>query len=311
MKKSVIGRVLLGLGAFLLAMAAISYFWAPGVIEKTPIEVDTKTVLEGTAKKLNFSTQELEDLEVQATSITRSDTDKSDDDVTVFVSTTCLVNTEGGEVPDCVDGKDSRLLSASTDTFATDRDTALPVQDEKYIEEQLEPKEGLINKFPFGVEKKSYDMWDGMTGMSFPATFEGVEDFKGLETYKFNLTIDERYAQISDGVDGLYSTEKDYWVDPVTGSIINQTQHEIRKLPAGDLVLDLDIEFNDATSQRNVDDAEDNIFKINLFKMILPLVGLIGGLVFLVLGALLLLRGRRGTEGQHRPKARETVSLGK
>lgn len=310
MKKSVIGRALLGLGAFLMVMAAISYFWAPGVIEKTPIQVDTTTHLEGTAQKLNFSSQELEDLVVKATSITRSDTDRSDDDVTAFVSTTCLV-IDDGETPDCVDGDDERLLSASTDVFATDRNTALPVNDEDYVKGQPVPKEGLINKFPFDVEKKSYDMWDGMTGMSFPATFEGVEEFKGLETYRFDLVIDERYAEIAEGTDGLYSMEKEYWIDPVTGSIINQTQHEIRKLPDGELVLDLSLEFTDATSQGNVDDAEANIFKIDLFNMILPLVGVIGGLICLIAGALLLLRGRGSAEGQHHPKARESVSLGK
>lgn len=293
--RKILSYVLIGLGAFLLMMAVLAYFWAPGVIERTPIDTDTTTRLDGSAEKLNLSTQELEDLDVKATSITRADTEKSTDDVVVFVSTTCLVIDEN-DVPDCVEGDDDRLVSAAVDIFATDRHTGEAVTDEKYFTADGPAKEGLVNKWPFHVEKKDYLVWDGLALAAFPAVYQGVEDVKGLEAYKFDLVVEEQDAEIADGVDGLYSMEKEYWVDPITGSIINQTQHEIRKLPDGGVVLDLNLAFIDDTVEEKVDEAESSGSGITLIETILPIVGLVGGLIALIAGVLLLRSNRRRSE---------------
>src|SRR6478736_4367534 len=51
-KRKVFGLVLLGLGAFLLVMGMMGAFWAPGVVKKTPLDIDQTTLLDGTVKKL-------------------------------------------------------------------------------------------------------------------------------------------------------------------------------------------------------------------------------------------------------------------
>ena len=48
-----------------------------------------------------------------------------------------------------------------TDDFATDRITALAVNDPQYLPADAAPHEGLINKWPFEAEKKTYPYWDG------------------------------------------------------------------------------------------------------------------------------------------------------
>src|SRR6185503_5415547 len=49
----VLARVLLGLGSFLLIAGILALTYAPGVVKKTPLDVDTTTVYEGQAAKID------------------------------------------------------------------------------------------------------------------------------------------------------------------------------------------------------------------------------------------------------------------
>ena len=79
------------------------------------------------------------------------------------------------------------------------------------------------------------------------------------------------------------------YIDPVTGAIIDQTEHQTRALPSGDVVLDLNMAFTDATVRANVDAANGNISQLHLIGN-LPWISYLLALVALVVG-LLLLRG--------------------
>jgi len=61
-----------------------------------------------------------------------------------------------------------------------------------------EPHEGLVNKFPFEVEQKTYPFWDGVVGRAVDATFQGEEEVDGLPTYKFQGTPADAPAELSD-----------------------------------------------------------------------------------------------------------------
>ena len=52
--------VLFGLGGFLLIAGFVALLWAPGVVKKTPLDVNSTTHLSGQAEKLNVATGELE-----------------------------------------------------------------------------------------------------------------------------------------------------------------------------------------------------------------------------------------------------------
>lgn len=292
--RKIMSWLLLFVGAFLLTAGLVAVFWAEDAASKTPLEVDTTTYLTGTAEKLNPSTGDLEMIDVQATSVTESDTEASDDEVVVFVNSTCLVIDEG-DVPDCVEADDpqERLVSASTDVFATDRETAMAVNDDEYLPPDAEPHEGLINKWPFGTRQEDYEYWDGILGEAVPAVFDGVEDIEGLETYRFQVSIEDEPAEVLDGVDGIYSQQKTIWIEPETGAIIKQTQDEQRALPDGDLLLDLDIEFTEDQVSTNVQEAEDNKRSLWLVSTLLPVVGIVGGLILLAAGGVLLVLAAR------------------
>jgi hypothetical protein len=291
--RKIIGWVLLALGAFLLVVALTATVWAPGQVKRTPLDTDSTTRLAGTADKLNPATGEVESLDVKATSITQADSKRSDDEVIVFVNSVCLVIDEG-DVPDCVDADDpeGRLVSASTDVFATDRSDAMAVNGE-YLPAGAEEKEGLINKWPFDAEKKTYSYWDGLLGAPVDAVYDSTETLDGLETYKYHVVVDEQSAEVVDGVQGIYSQDKYLWIDPVTGSIINQTQQELRTLEDGDVLLDLDLAFTEEQVADNVESAEDSGGTIELVTRTVPLAGFIGGALALLAGAFLVFAGRK------------------
>lgn len=290
--RKIIAGVLLGLGSFLLITALTAAFWGADAAKKTPLDTASTTDLSGTADKLNPATGEVEALAVKATSVTEVDAELSDDEVVVFVSTTCLV-IDRADVPQCVDGSDDRLISASSDVFATDRNSAVAVNDERYLPADAEEKAGLINKWPFDAQKKDYDYWDGMLDEAVPAVYEGTETIEGLETYKYVVSVPETPAEVVTNIDGIYSTEKELWIDPATGSIIRQTQHEVRTLENGDPLLDLQLAFTDEQVSENVEAAKENGGRLDLLDRIIPLGAGILGLVLLAAGTVLFLRARR------------------
>lgn len=291
--RKIIGWVLLGLGAFLLVTGLLATVWAPGQVERTPLDTDSVTRLSGNADKLNPATGETEAIDVKATSITKADSKRSDDNVIVFVNTTCLVIDEG-DVPECVDADDpqARLVSATSDVFATDRYDALAVNG-KYLPAGAEEKEGLVNKWPFNAEKKDYDYWDGLVGAPVNAAYDSTETLDGLETYKYRVLLEDVPAEVVEGVQGTYSQDKFIWIEPRTGAIVNQTQRETRTLEDGTVVLDLNLAFTEDQVASGVQDAKDNKSQLDLVTGTLPLVGFIGGFIALLAGAFIVFIGRK------------------
>jgi hypothetical protein len=289
--RKVIAAVLVGLGSFLLVAALTVVIWGGEAVKKTPLDTDSVTNLSGTADKLNPATSEVESLQVKAASVTKADAELSDDEVVVFVNTTCLVIDEG-DTPQCVDESDDRLVSATSDVFATDRQTAEAVNDPQYVPPSAEEKSGLVNKWPFDAEKKDYTYWDGMLGEAVDATYDGTETIEGLETYRYHVLVEDAPAEVVEDVDGVYSQDKYIWIDPITGAIINQTQHEVRELPDGSTLLDMQLDFTEDQVSANAADAEDNGSLLSLLTKTVPLIGIIGGVIALLIGGFLVFAGR-------------------
>ncbi len=285
-----VALVLLFLGAFLLVTAGVARIWGPGAAERTPLNVNTYTYLTGEADKLNPATGEVEHMNVKYQSLTQADPTKSDGHVVAFVNYKC-VNADIDNPPACLPGTDNRLITNSTDTFATDRHTAVAVNDAKYLGKDPVPHEGLVNKWPFNAEKKTYPYWDGTLGEAVDANYVGTRTIDGLETYEYDLSVPATDTEILADTQGTYSTDQKTWVDPRTGSIIDQEGGQVLKLPDGSLVLDINVAYTDDTVQANVDDAKANAKQLTLVEVIMPIVGLVLGLVFLAAGVLTL-RGR-------------------
>ena len=130
-------------------------------MKKTPLEVDTTTILTGTAAKLDSSTNQLVENPVYLISRTYTDTDISDDDTNAWLSTTCIMVDRGQDPKVCVDGSDD-MVTASASVFASDRVTA------------------MVNELRrLGLAVDEHD--DGLTGHPgpvSPATIEVYDDHR-------------------------------------------------------------------------------------------------------------------------------------
>jgi hypothetical protein len=313
----VLARVLLGLGAFLLIAGVLAVSYAPGVVKKTPLDVDTTTVYGGEAAKLDPLTGAFDMKPAYAIRHTMADSKKSGDDHVIMVETACAVFDTGG-AKECVNGNDPDLITASIDVFAEDRVTALAVQD-KNLPPDAVPHDGLINKFPFDVKKKSYPFWDGDVGKAVQIDYKGTETLFGLSTYKFDYTVkdipieiapDDPATPADDAIPGTYDNVVTVYVDPKTGSIVKSGQHQQQYLADGTPAADVTLTQTDASVKKAVDEAKTARTQLNILLTVLPIVGFAGGILCLLGGLALVMRERKENGGQ-RVKEKEKVSLTK
>lgn len=281
------------LGGFLVTLAVLAQFWAPGQLMKTPLDVDSTTLLDGTAE-LSDGTGGTTEFPVKAFSVTRADSERSDGEVVVFQNSSCLVKDEG-EIDECVsaDDPEERLISASTDNFATDRTSAMAVDDPQYLPPSAEAKEGLVNKWPFKAEKKTYEYWDGYAAAPVEATYEGTETVDGVEVYVYRTLVTDVPIEVTDGVQGTYSTDKTLWIEPTTGSIVNQFETQERLDDDGNTFLALDFGFTDEQVADNAEEAGSNASSLKLVTGTVPLIGWIVGIPALLIGIALQVMRRR------------------
>jgi hypothetical protein len=86
--------------------------------------------------------------------------------------------------------------------------------------------------------------------------------------------------------------DKTMWIEPTTGQIVDQEQHDVRAVNGKNL-LDVELSFTDAQVKTNADDASTNASSLELLTKTVPVVGLVGGVLLIALGVLLLVLGRR------------------
>lgn len=304
--RKIFGGILLAIGAFLLVAAALGTFWAPGVVKKTPIDVNTLTKLSGEAARLDTATGDFTTRPIWASSLSQVDSKSSTDDVDLFVATSCAQFDTGQEQVCDADTSNPAQITIDVDTFAVDRVSALSVDSSKLPADAV-PHEGLVNKWPFDAAKKTYPYWDSTTAQAFDAVYDSTKTIGGLETYVYKVSISDAPIEIGPDIAGTYTDSKLLYVDPRTGSIINQVDDQQRYLADGTQVLDLKVAFTDAQVAFNVKDTKDSIKSLDLVTKTIPVVGLVGGILFLAVGALLV---RRRKPGGHETTADEREPVG-
>ena len=57
--------------------------------------------------------------------------------------------------------------------------------------------EGLVLKFPFGTEKKTYQFWDTTLRKAFPIEFKGETKLNGLKVYVFEQDIPKQEVPLA------------------------------------------------------------------------------------------------------------------
>ncbi len=81
-----VAPALVGFGTFLLVVGVLALSWVPGAVKKTPLDVDTTTMLSGEAAKIDPATGDMTPRAIHAISLTRTDSKASTDDDVVWPS---------------------------------------------------------------------------------------------------------------------------------------------------------------------------------------------------------------------------------
>ena len=186
--------------------------------------------------------------------------------------------------------------------------------------------DGLSYRFPFHTEKKTYPYFDPIAQKAFDVNYESQEDVNGLTTYRFTQNVGYNpdgklaapvkypslYAGDEDGkvttsaamwgVGGdpaeqvtmtrYYAAQRTFWVDPVSGTIVKQTDHANHYFARDPLkpevtLADYRVTSNEDTVEAQVNAARDERDRLALWSRVLPITFTAVGLISLIGGGLL------------------------
>jgi hypothetical protein len=291
--RRLVGPVMTCAGAFLVAIGLFAQFYMGTALLKTPLNVDEVIHVDGNAQ-VPDDKGKIQQTPVLAWSTYHVNTSLSDSKVVSFQNSQCLVK-DIDDPTGCVSSDDpqDRLLSATTDDYATNRRTAESINDPKYLPAGAIPHSGVINKWPFLSQKKTYTFWDDGTQKGVPATFAGTSKLDGHEVYVYDVKVPKTKIEVAQGVKGYYTDDKQVYVDQMTGSVLNQVEHQVRTDLQGNPVIDLHIKFTDSQIQKLVNEARDNGKQLTVIRTIVPIVGYVVGVPVFLIGLYLTLRARR------------------
>lgn len=318
--RRIVGLVLVGLAGFLLAMTALVKWYAYPRLAVVPLDQDSVSVSVG-EDMTYFDRGTLSEQTDTLTSTLRTigDVEASEDEGNNTAvwdqSTTTVRSSDGVEI------------SVGTIRAAFDRTGGDAVDCcDANIDDEPVTYEGNIFKFPFNTPKDDSVMWwDEDLKRANPMTYEGEEEVLGLNTFKYTQSIEPEQVGTIDVPPGVlgeageevltaeiyFGVERTYWVEPETGVIMkaetkpNQT---LRYNGEDKVVATRGVTgYPDEQVQDNIDEYQSLGSQLHLLRVTLPLVGMVGGLLALVAGALLVLTGRNARE-KDEERDEETVS---
>lgn len=315
-----LGTIALFFGAFLVALAVLSRFYAYDRLAVVPFNNTATTISEtkpgADAEYLDIKKLEVVSGPLKSTRVTTGDVKRSKAvsnalgrDVAIWDTYSCT------DKPDFDCGADETPLSGTIDLVAFDRTSGVAVEWEGATSvsggEVTKPEgfEGQYFKFPFDTQKRSHEFWDGTINRATTADYVGEGEVKGLKVYKFRQTIeptksgeidvpgdlvDEKANTVT--ADRMYANVRSFSVEPTTGVIlIGGEQQDSFLAVDGERRLTttkVTLGYTDETTQILVDEYESKAFLLGLVKSTIPLIGLVLGVLLIGLG-LLSRRGRR------------------
>ncbi|MEU7767063.1 DUF3068 domain-containing protein [Nocardia sp. NPDC049190] len=181
---------------------------------------------------------------------------------------------------------------------------------------------GLQYRFPIGTEQKSYPYFDITARKTFDVNFVEETEINNMKVYHFQQSVPAtnlwEVAQAPTnrlslpaakwGVEGgegdeapvtltrFYTNTRDLWVEPETGTVIKGgEQIHLYYARTGDkpevTALKSHLVFDENTIESQIAVAKENIDKLSLYGRIMPIVFGVLGVVALIAGVLLGVRG--------------------
>ncbi len=330
----ILACILVGLGAFFIVAALLLPTYTLNALAKTPLDLEITTVAvtgpDGgevlDAKSLAAPTgKAVVDKKVPLVSQRYFTVEEPSDanKMTVQAGSTLRRTDKQG---------DTGLLTASVDRVTIDRKSGMPVDDpigsiqvqsDKPAEEVSHT--GLQYRFPFDTEKKSYPYFDINVRQSFDINFVEETEINGTKVYHFNQKIPaidlskvvnsptNKLSLPADkwGVAGgqapvtmtrWYSNERDIWIEPKTGTVIKggekPFQYYARSADKPEVtVLRGELSYDENTIEAQIKKAKEGTDKLSLYGRTVPIILGILGVLSLIAGLVLGLRGGSDTAG--------------
>ncbi|MFF0015291.1 DUF3068 domain-containing protein [Streptomyces sp. NPDC005374] len=310
---SPISLILLGLGTFLLVLAPLLAWYVTPRAAVNPINIDQTAVYRGTGSV--FDTEQVKTVPDQRITVTQrvrgnvEDSERSDGAAVWDVTTT--VDTDKS-LP-AADPHDA--LEFVPHRWVMDRKTTKPVHccgEKPYIEGEA------YLKFPFDVQRRSYQWWDNSLGSTVTLRYQGTKKVQGYTGYRFTGTVAPAKVgtRLVPGtiVDepGRPQVLAEEWysnhgielvVDQRTGRVVYAQVGPKRTLRAPgakkDAVVLLDsrkIAFTTATQKEAVRLAKRDSDQLRAVGETLPVGAAVAGFVLAAVGGVLVVRGRRRPE---------------
>lgn len=324
-----VALVLVGVGVFLLVVAILLPTYATSSLEKTPLDLEVTSVSTGTGRVLDSASLAAgsavvdEDVPFVSQRFVTVE-DPSDADVMTLQAGQTLRRSDRQA--------DTGLLTASVDRVTVDRKTMMPVEDPVGTIQVVGdapadevPHDGLQYKFPFNSEQRSYPFFDINARASKDIDFVQETEINGTTVYEYtqdvgpvdlsavvNLPTNRLTLPAATwGVEGddapvtmtrWYENTRTIWVEPETGVIVRGEEqvHQYYAREAGTPevdVLNVPIGFDENTVEYQIQQAQDGRDQIALISRTIPIIAAILGVIALVAGLFLGLRGSGNTNG--------------
>jgi len=304
-----VGLVLAGLGTCLIVFAVLMPTWVSNRVLKFPLNEYASVILTGdnasyfSAAKLT----EMNDVNMEATYTIKGNAAAGSSSTAVW-NQFVYVYDQSNQLP----------VQTMTRTFAFDRRTALLVDccgAHVNGDSSIQQRGYVGYVLPIGTQKQTYDVFDTNLNRPEPFNYAGTDAVGGTEAYRFveNVSPTQNGTQTVPGslvgmsqatvtLPQYYEAHVTYWIDPITGALLNVTQNEKLTLrdPSGSRQLLVLFNANLAATPDSVDSlvALDNsqLSKMSLVRTLLPLVTGILGVIALIVGIVLARRARKDDE---------------
>ncbi|MFJ9658471.1 DUF3068 domain-containing protein [Streptomyces griseoflavus] len=305
--------VLLGLGTFLLVLAPLFAWYVEPRAAVNPVDIDTTAVYTGRGSVFDLEKVEtVPDQKITITQRVRGDVAESERSGNAVWDVTTSVDTDKS-LP-AADPHDA--LSFTPHRWVLDRKTTEPV---RCCDAKPDIQGEAYLKFPFDVQKRSYQWWDNTLRDTVVLRYRGTEKVQGYTGYRFTGSVSPTRSGTRMVPGSLVGQPErpqvpaEEWysnhgveliVDQRTGRVIyaRTSPRQTLRAPGGDkdavVLLDAEkgVSFTDETQKEAVRQAKDDSGRLELVGETLPVGAAVAGFVLAVLGGALVIRGRKVTE---------------
>jgi Porin PorA len=307
--RRIVGLVLLGFAGFLLAMAALVKWYAYPTLAVVPLDQDS--VSKSVGEQMTYfdrGTRSEQTDTLTSTLRVIGDVEAAKEhggNVAVWDKSTVTTTSDGTKI------------SVGTIRSAIERTSGEAVDCcDANIDAEAVDYDGLVFKFPFNTQKQSYDWWDEDLRRAVPFEYVDEQDVQGLHTLHFHMNLEPEQSGEIDLPPGLlgetgedvitgeifYANERDYYVEPETGVIIKAVENlntTVRYNGEDRLVATRGTTgYPEDQIAANIKEYKGLSGQLHLVRVLAPMIGLIGGLLALLLGALLVLSSRATTQDE-------------